>query len=313
MGWVNSFLGIGRTDAEVEEEAFPPVIGRDRQTFSFDYTHKHWVAEREVKHHIIGDIAIGVQRENSGTQKWSILMNNVKCDWALNCLPETYLFFNCIKRIEIYIDSEGKLLDTLYPISQSAFLKEKKRAVSEHVEDSGQRSNLKRFFERNLMKDEFLQAIIPYNPIVKTLLNALSATKLHDNNPDLNQIPEPYHIPGYFGNKAILPIKACWLYKPANENIPNLNWMRFGGLDEELYKKQELQSFINTLNGHFESDTNLSLEFSERYEFNPSPRLSVANLTYAESYLETIIARGWYKEEAVILQAHKKEVVDGQR
>lgn len=311
MAWLNDFLGLGRSAAEVEEEAFPPVIGVDKQQFSFVYTHKHWLAGREVSHHITGDIAVGVGSADSTTQKWSILMNNVKCDWTLKSLPEIYLFFNCIKRIEFYVDERGNLLETLYPISQSRFLKEKKKDVSEHVTDGKQAHNLKHFFDRNLSNERFLQKIIPHNPVIKTLINAMLAANLHNSQPGSDQISEPYHIPGYFGNAAILPINACWLYKQPKRSDADLTWLRIGGLDEPLYKKQNLSPWLATLNDNSDIGKKLTIDFAEQYRFKPRQKLNVAQLSYADSYLETIIAPGWYKEEEVIIQAVSEEVANG--
>lgn len=311
MGWLNHFFGSGKSASVIEEETYPDVIGSDKQHFSFVYTHKHWLANRDVSHHITGDIAIGIQYERAGIQKWSILMHNVQCDWELNCLPEIYLFFNCIKRIEIYVDQQGQLLDILYPISQSIFLKEKQKEISKHVKDEKQAGNLKRFFGANLSNQQFLQKIIPHNPIIKTLINAMLAANLHNGKPGFDQIASPYHIPGYFGNEAILPIKACWLYKPANDNSTALTWLRLGGLDEVQYEKQNLIPWLSTLNDNFNIGSKLTSDFAEQYRFRSNQALNVTNLTYADHYLETIIAGGWYKEEQVIIQEVSQEVANG--
>lgn len=311
MSWLNDFLGIGKSNAELDSEAFPPVIGTDKQLFNFTYKHKHWLANRDVTHHITGDIAIGVQLEHSKIQKWSILMNNVKCDWSLNCLPEIYLFFNCIKRIEIYMDEQGHVLDTLYPISQSLFLKEKKKQISTHVKDKKQAANLQRFFERNLSNMLFLQKIIPHNAVIRTIISAYKAANLHNSQPSFNQLAEPLNIPGYFGNKAVLPLKACWLYKPAQDSGSDLAWLRLGGLDKAMYQKQHLSNWMHTLNGNFDSDDSLKVDFAEQYRFKTADALKVTHLTYANSYLETIVAKGWYKEEEVIISATEKEVTHG--
>lgn len=311
MGWLNNFLGLGKSASEIEEETYPAVIGSDKQHFSFVYTHKHWLANRDVSHHITGDIDIGIQYERAGTQKWSILMHNVQCDWELNCLPEIYLFFNCVKRIEIYVDQHGQLLDTLYPISQSIFLKEKQKEISKHVKDEKQAGNLKRFFVANLSNPQFLQKIIPHNQIIKTLINAMLAANLHNSKPGLDQIAAPYLIPGYFGNEAKLPIKACWLYKPAKDNGAALTWLRLGGLDEVQYEKQDLNPWISRLNDNFNIGSKLKVDFAEQYRFKLNQALNVTNLTYADHYLETIIADGWYKEEQVIIQEVNQEVANG--
>jgi hypothetical protein len=313
MGWLNSFLGSGKSAAELEQEAFPAVTGTDKQSFSFVYTHQHWVAGRKVAHHITGELAVGVQLESPGIQKWSILMNNLQYDWTFDCLPETYLLFSCVKRIELYVDEQGKLLDTLYPINQSVYLKEKKRDIKRYITDEKQLKKLNRFFESNLSNTRFLQQVLPQNPVIRTLITALLAAGLHNSQPELGQIAEPYHIPGYFGNAAILPIKACWLHEPAKNSDADITWLRIGGADEQLYKEQNLVAWLSTLNDNFNIGKKLDVDFAEQYRFKPGQKLNVAHLVYAESYLQTIIAEGWYKEEEVIIQANnRKEEIYGQ-
>lgn len=303
MSWLNDLLGFGKSEAEIEAEAFPSVSGTYRQQFSFVYSHKHWLDGNQVEHHITGDIALGVNFYGGNVQRWSILMNNVECDWTLPCSPEIYLFFNCVQRIECYVDAHGNILEEIYPISQNILLKEKKQLISKYVKDAKQASALLHFFSGNLGNNKFVQEMLPLNPVIKTLINTLLIANIENKPIGVNQIAEDYAIPGYFGNQASLPIKACWLHKePLLSTDENL-WVRTGGLDEKKYKEQNLQKLLNLIIGKPNIGSVILVDFSEIYRLAQGARLNATLLRYAERYLETTMAEGWYKEEQVIIQA----------
>lgn len=307
MSWLNDLLGFGKSEAELQTEAFPPVNGSCKQRYSFVYTHKHFLGDSFLNHKITGEVAIGINFYSGNIQRWSILFSNIDYDWSLPCLPETYLFFSCVKRIECFIDADGQIMEKeLYPISQNMVLKQKLLDIATHVKDAKQADGLSRFFSYNLAEHSFIQQILPLNPVFKQLMNVLHLANLQQGQPaqqDVINIPEPYVISGYFGNEAILPIKGCWLNKPPLLSNELNTWVRTGGLDEEMYRQQGLQEYLGQVTGKPDLDTNLALDFAERYQLKQDIRSNATSLVYADSYLETIIADGWYKEETVVIQA----------
>lgn len=303
MSWIKDLLGFGKTEAEIEAEAFPPVGGTDKQQFSFVYTHKHWIDNIEVAHHITGEVDLGIIYYSGNVQRWSLLFSNIVYDWELPCLPETYLFFNCVKRIECYVDKHGHLLEDLEPISQNILLKQKKKDIYAYVKDSKHADNLSHLFTYNLKEPEFIREILAVNPVFRMLINTMLVCNLQNDTTSADQIPQPYPINNYFGNEAVLPLKACWIKKPAKTAGDLDTWLRVGGLDDEKYKVQNLHEFLSQASGKFNIENTIAVDFSELYNFKSDAQVNTTSLQYAEGYLETIVPEAWYKEEQVILQA----------
>ncbi len=284
-----------------EEEVIPSVSGDDKISYRFLYTRSQWMRGSKIEHEVEGNIDMGISKYDENTFHWSIDFKNVECRKKTNFILEFYIFWDYVKRADFSINIDGQISYDFKAFDLNTSYREKVEKVSQYL-DGNRRKNLINGLKKIKDNPVSVKRLFELNPVIQLLCKELDfyhrSLKNSSESP-INAYKTTDILRDYFGEGYHLPLKKFSALDKSNGEA--IIGSCVGGVDKEKIKKETLFRYMKKLAGKVAIGSDLLLDYSEFYQYNPETFLNTGSLERAETYVQTIIADAWYLEEQTLL------------
>ncbi len=306
-----------RAAKAIEKQKNYGVGGKYKRRYRFTIEQKHFIAPKYYSHFLIRgvfDTGLLWDNQSKGTQCWSIEMREPEFDLNEHAAPEYYYMFFFPYRIDIVIDTAGRLLsgDTWIDLPDH-WRRRYKKSIYKHIENRDRADEFYRMM-RSWDKKEAVK-VLNFNPLTVSLGTICMLNhNLNTSPPDIagefgEMFTQELIKKDYFCPKIHLPLKTTWL-RQEMEDEREERWIRLGGLVKEKYQEADFRKVMRELTDVFNLEVPMHVEFSEFYQLDRL-RDDFRRMKYAEMHTQTLIKGIWAKSEHVELSEDEKGVVYG--
>lgn len=300
---MNLFNNLFRPGTTSEENISIPLDENHKCTYNFLYTRKQWIQEKIIEHEIIGEVDTIISQSGENTFKWQVHLKNIKCKEKTNSIPEFYILWDCIQRVDFYTDRSGKIYYIDAPLGEDEIYKEKVRKIKQSDMDNNRKESILYVLKKIKNSRDYQKLLFEKNPVIILLCKNLDVYTSNNKVDTLSFPVHTYHsqevIPDYFGEGIHLPIKKFSSWDKRNPD--NTIAACVGGVDKNLLDSEKFLKYMKDIAGKVNTGSELFLDYSEYYQYGKGSPSGTENMEKAEIYMETVVADAWCLKEQTVL------------
>jgi len=304
---MNFLKNIFLSDTESEENNENPLEENNKTTYSFLYTRKQWIRKKKIEHEIAGNIDTNISQVGKNTFKWQVHFKNIECKEKTNSIPEFYIFWNYLQRVDFLTDGKGRITYAIQSFGQDRIYKGKKDEIKQFDMDNNRKQTIIQGLKEIKRNPAYQKTLFESNPVIVMLCRNLDM--YIKNTAESNSTPvHTYYseeiMHNYFGKDFHLPVKKYYSWD--KRNADNFIAACVGGIDKNSLDEDKFFKYMRKLAGKVNIGRKLFLDYSEYYQHDKKDLSVTGNLKEAENYAETAVVDAWYLEERTFLNSLTK-------